>query len=86
MSFLTDLLKDAFALKLFTLDDLYRLTDLQVFEKIEQSKNPVLMKKLLYFRNMKKYVVHQQKPDINQYTVDTTIKRRYIDPLVKTLS
>lgn len=84
MSFLSELLKDAFESWLFTLNDLYQLTDMEVFWKIEQGGNDLLIKKLKYFQNMRYYKVRVNKPKIGEFVVDTKNKRRYIDPLVKT--
>lgn len=83
MSFLSSLLKQAFDLGLFTLEDLYILTDEEVLLKLEHSWNKDIIEKLLFFRNMRYYKVWAKKPQTDEYCIDSKIKRRYINPLVK---
>ena len=84
MSFLTMILKEACDKHIFTLDDLYTLHDEQVFELIYASQDRSLIAKLDYFKRIRYYKVRQKQPDTKEFTVDTKIKKRFIDPLVQT--
>ncbi|MDD2516048.1 MAG: HD domain-containing protein, partial [Candidatus Gracilibacteria bacterium] len=86
MSFLSEILKESVKCSLIRENDIYTLTDEDIFEIIEKSNNPELLYMLNFFKNLGSYKIYETMPNNGKFFVDSKIKKRWIDPLVITKS
>lgn len=84
MQFIADIVKKMVEEKKLTLRDLYTLPEKQVVEMIENSNNKQISDEFKKFRNATK-VYESDMPVENKYCRSVKGKRRYINPLVKTV-
>ena len=85
MQFIADIVKKMVEEKELTLRDLYTLPEKQVVEMIENSNNKQISNEFKKFRNATK-VYESDMPVENKYCRSVKGKRRYINPLVKTIN
>ena len=84
MQFIADTVKKMVEGKELSLEDLYNLPEKQVVEMIENSPNKQISEEFKKFRNATK-VYESDMPVKNKYCRNVKGKRRYINPLVKTI-
>ena len=81
MQFIADTCKSLINKKLVTIDDLYKLSEQDIIDKIYKSKDNKLIKDWTNFINTNKvYKSNTYKKD--KYCIKVSSKKRYIDPLV----
>lgn len=82
MQFLTDILKKMSKKKLITKEDLYKLSDKEVINKIENCNEANISKCFEIWKNAKK--INESDIEVkDKYLVSINAKIRYIIPLVK---
>lgn len=81
MQFIADTCKSLINKKLVTIDDLYKLSEQDIIDKIYKSKDNKLIKDWTNFINTNK--VYKSNTYIkDKYCIKVSSKKRYIDPLV----
>ena len=83
MQYIADTVKKMVENKELTIEDLYELSEDDVINKIETSKDLELAENFFKFRQATK-VYESDEPIKNKYCINIPTKRRYIIPLVKT--
>ena len=82
MQFLADTLKKMQEQNLITIDDLYKLSEKQIIEKIQKCDYDDISKKFDIWQNATKLHESDEEPE-NKYWVSVSPKIRYINPLVR---
>ena len=80
--FWSDIIKKMIKIKEITKDDLYKLSEKEIIEKIENCNKKSILERFKKFRELETINEGEKKP-FNKYTVKLKTKRRYIVPLVK---
>lgn len=83
MNFLGDICKAMSEKNLLSVDDLYKLSECEIIEKIETCKDEYIASKFNEFRHAKQVFLSPIALD-GQYCVKLKAKRRFINPLVET--
>lgn len=82
MQFLADIIKDMNEKKLITKADLYKLSEKEIIQKIENCQDDGISKKFNLWKNTTK--VYESDTFIeNKYCKSLKAKKRYINPLIK---
>lgn len=82
MQFLADILKKLINKKIITINDLYKLTEKEIIEKIENCEEENIAKNFEIWKNAEKINESDEKIE-NKYAVSLKAKIRYIIPLVR---
>ena len=83
MQFLADIMRKMSEKNIISISDLYELSEEKVIQKIEQCKEDQIADCFQIWKNGSGVMV-SEKCIPNQYCVNVRVKKRYINPLVKT--
>ncbi len=83
MSFLTEILKEMMSTNLVQYDDLFLLQEKDIIDIIWKHPNSKVAFMWNFFTNIDSITVHNSPPKENIFFVNSHIKKRYINPLVK---
>ncbi len=84
MSFLSEIIKELLNQKLIKNIELYILKDNEIIKIIENCNNSKIKNMWDFYINLWEYKTFKSKPKTNKYSINSSCKKRYIDPLIKT--
>lgn len=79
--FIADILKKMINKKIISYEDLYKLTEKEIVEKIENCEDNSISEAFQKYKEVE-YIYEGEHPPKDLYTVSLKIKRRYIVPLI----
>ena len=82
MQFIADCLKKMIDKKYLCIEDLYKLSENEIINMIENCENKEISEKFKMFRKTDK-IIESDKPIANRYGISLEVKKRYINPLVR---
>lgn len=83
MKLTSDILKMLIDYQIITENDLYRLSEEEIIDRIKQSSNKTIKYLWTKFENLKRVEKSNVKP-VDKYYISLDCKKRYVNPLIKT--